>query len=137
MTQFNYSAYKGKPGFVPLITWLNKQFADVAAAVKGPVAFDAGIVSTTKTIKPNLARLTKLTLAGDAVLTLALDSRAGADGEIEITQDATGGHQPTWMNVVWADGIVPGIATGAGKRTLLAFMCNGDEWVGGIVAKNY
>lgn len=108
-------------------------FAQIAQALSGPSCIARGTVPAAVTVKPYLADLTTLTLAGDTTVTLGVDTRAGAEGLIEVAQDATGGWAITWVNAL----TTPTIAATASKRTLVGCTYNGTGWILRTLASGY
>jgi hypothetical protein len=136
--QFNYTAIRADPVTIrtPLdvIGLVNKQFARVASVLGGPQRLDRGQVPTAITINPATVDLTTLELTGNATLTLEMvRTRVGSEGKIELTQDATGGRTPTWVNAL----TTPTISATANKRTLLLAVRSTDGWILTTLASGY
>lgn len=114
-----------------------QQAKRIAESLSGPTLHNAVAVSVAATVALRLADVVAVTLIGNVALTLPL-TRGGDEGMLELTQDGTGGHTVTWVNVVWTNGTPPVVASGAGKRTLLAFTCiSATEWAGRVVVTNF
>jgi len=121
-----------------LIAWLNVHFLRLSNVLKGPNLISEGEATATKTLKLWLADLTKLTLAGNTAITLhKADTRAGAWATLELTQDATGGRIPTWVNATGTGGAVTAPTATANKKTLYFCVYNGTNWVLSVLASNY
>lgn len=114
------------------------QMKRVGDSLPGPRLFNAAAITGTATVTVRTADVIAATLIGDVAITVALtEHRAGDEGLLELTQDGTGGHAVTWVNVVWSNSTPPVVAAGAGKRTLLGFTHLGAEWIGRVVATNF
>lgn len=117
------------------VVWLNTQFSRLGQTLRGAYAFDAGVSGTAKALAPQLADLTKLQLTGNTTITLpSTQMRAGAGGDIELAQDATGSRTVTWVNVL---NTPPTVTSTATKRTLLQARYNGSGWLLTLLASNY
>ena len=96
-----------------------------------PTQYDAGNSGAAKTIDWANGPNQKLTL--NAVCTLAFaNGEAGAHYTLLVMQDATGGWTiDEWPElVIWSAGIIPGITPTPGAKELIAFYCDGTEYVG-------
>lgn len=108
-------------------------FQQLAQALTGPTRVARGEVPATVTVKPYAADLTTLTLTQGVAVTLDVGTRPGAEGLIEVTQDAVGGWAITWTNALTS----PAIDATANKRTLLAATYTGNGWVLRVAASGY
>lgn len=118
-----------------IVKFVNDNFTLVARGLRGPVAFDAGDSGAAKTVKPWIADVTQLRLTADTTVTLELtDTRRGMAGDIEFTQDGTGGWMVAFTNLMNA---APAVTATAGKRTLIRCTHVGDGWVATVLASNY
>lgn len=109
----------------------------VVEALPGPTLFNlAAVTGPAHTVSLRSGDVVAATLIADVAITIPL-TRAGDEGMLELTQDGTGGHAVTWVNVVWSNATPPVVAATAGKRTLLGFTNLGAEWVGRVIASNF
>lgn len=117
-----------------VVAHVNRQLLRISSVFGGPQALDRKLVPTAITLNPAVVDLTQLTLTGNATLTLELGkTRPGHVGEIEITQDATGGWTPSFVNVL----NTPTISSTANKRTLLLASRVADGWILTTLASGY
>lgn len=123
--------------FAPFLDRVDTAMKRLAERLSGPTVFALGNVVATATVKLALGDLVTATLTANTAITLDVVTRTGAEGLLELTQDAVGGRAPTWVNALWTGGAAPAIALGIGKRTLLGFTYTGTGWVGRILASNY
>lgn len=141
---FNVAPYIMPPElpdwFQQFVGRYREQMKRIAEGLSGPTVFDAtaGVpLAAATTLSLKVADLVQVTLTLNTTLTIDLDQRAGAEGSVELIQDAIGGRTVAWVNVVWTNGTPPVVAAGIGKRTLVGVTCNGATWVGRILATNY
>lgn len=118
-----------------LAKYVERQFKLVAQAVRGAVDIDLGDSGLALSVTPSDADQTTVQLTDNVTLTLVtLDQKRAMQGDIEFTQDATGGRTVTFVNLV---GAIPAITSTADKRTLIRFTHVGDGWVATVLASNY
>lgn len=120
------------------LTRLNTQLNRIGQSLTGPTSFDAGNSGAAKTILPYTADLIKLTLTANTTITLDMNAQTGAEGLLELAQDATGGRTVAWTNALWTGGSAPVITATALKRDLIGLTYRGDGgWVARVLASNY
>lgn len=119
-----------------LAEYVYRQMKLLAQAIQGAVDVDLGDSGTAISITVPIADQTRIRLTGNVTLTLVVtDMKRGMSGDIEFTQDSTGGRVVTFVNLV---GTVPAITLTASKRTLVAFSNIGsDGWVATVKMANY
>lgn len=99
-----------------------------------PVGANQGTVVSAATVDFSEYARVDMTLGGDAALTLIAPTKPGAY-KLHLTQDATGGHTPTWVtDVLWADGTEPVVASAAGALTVCTFEWTGAVWLGSAMS---
>ena len=74
----------------------------------------------------------KLTIAGNRAMGAPSNGKPGWPLNILVTQDGTGGRQPTWNSVFkFGPGGAPTLGSAAGAKTLVCFVCadNGTDYI--------
>lgn len=116
-------------GSIPAAATFTNITGTGAAIAQKPVVANSG---STYTIDQANGAQFDLTLTA-ATPTLTLQSVTASKAQIlnvTLIQDGTGGRAPTWVNVTWASGVAPTIASASTARTYLAFVSDGVTWTG-------
>lgn len=120
--------------------WFHRYMGKHSAALRrlsqcltGPTSVVLGALGATNTVKFVLGDLITGTLDTNTTLTLDIETRAGAEGLLELTQDATGGRTVAWVNAL----TTPAISATANKKTLIGATYNGTGWVLRTLASGY
>jgi len=99
---------------------------------------DGGTQPTTLVIDLGAAALTHAILSGNAAISFT-GAVAGKvySHTLELLQDGTGGHAPTWTSVKWEGGAPPSADTAAGKLNVYSFYTRdgGTTVIGGLAVK--
>lgn|SRR3990167_8789776 len=135
--KYNWLSYKGPEALREFSRWADAQFRKLADTLKGPIAFDAGSATVSKTLMLDVGHLVQLTLAGDVAITLSTATVAGEVAYLELAQDSVGSRVPTWVNATGTGGSVTAPATGVNKKTMYVCVYSGTTWVLLVVASNY
>lgn len=100
-----------------------------AALSQHPVVANSGAAYTID--QANGAQFDITLNSATPTLTLA-PVNAGKTQTLNVTliQDGTGGRLPSWVNVTWAAGVAPTVASGIAARTYLEFISDGVTWTG-------
>lgn len=93
--------------------------------------------SGAKTLDCSENNVHEVTMTGDVTLSLSNIS-VGQFIQIDIIQDGTGSHTPTWFSTIkWADGVAPVITPTALKRDSFVFKCvSAGNYIGYVAAQN-
>ncbi|SRR6266403_36138 len=115
--------------FANIATFIRNVFATGAALASLPYAANSG---TAYTIDPANGGQLDLTLNGvTPVITLqAVVTGQAVRLPITLIQDGTGSRVPSFVNVTWAAGVTPTIASAISARTYLEFISDGVTWTG-------
>lgn len=90
---------------------------------------DAAVV----TFDLSASNIHKTTLGGNRTLALT-NVTVGQSFVIRLTQDVSGNRTVTWFSgIIWPNGVVPTLSTGAGKVDSFGFMCTGTNTFDGFV----
>lgn len=110
-------------------TWTAAQFFNSAAIAQKVVTANS---STAYTIDQANGTKFDITLNGiTPVLTLQTVTTSQSQTlEVTLIQDGTGSRVPSFVNVTWAAGVAPTVASAIGATTELMFISNGTIWKG-------
>jgi hypothetical protein len=114
--------------------WVSRRLKLLSDVLKGPESFTIATPGAAVTVKPYIVDQTAMTLTQNCTITLDTQTRRGAWGDLELTQDATGGWTVTFVNLV---NTAPVISTVASKRTLIRLIYVGTGWAASVFASGY
>jgi hypothetical protein len=111
----------------------------IAQSLPGPTERPLGNVGAAATVKFKLADVVTARLTANTTLTLDTETRTGAEGLLELTQDGgSADARSLWANVTlgrWARRRRSPPARGSAR--CIGFTFRGGAWVGRVVASNY
>ena len=117
-------------GFVEALMALDLGYAELGVAQVWTKQQAFGLVDLTyaSTVSWDLDnQVARLTLTGSPTIAAPTNMVAGAQYQLILVQDATGGWTPSWNAAfVWPGDVAPDIQTDAGARTVLTFVCENN-----------
>jgi hypothetical protein len=121
-------------------TWTNTHTFNSTVTLNGTVndgaaTFQSQVVTDAATITANCAngRVMTVTLGGNRTFANCTAQTVGTY-ILHVVQDATGGRTLTWGGMYkWPQGTAPVLSTGANKRDILSFICDGTNMYGSFM----